>query len=248
MQADTKNRFVNMQIFAMLLSCIRKICTERFIGHLAMMEVEGVSQDWYRDFFRLAGFRQCRCQSSTSSELQLEPRNCLALMRKSLDQGFSAVYERIGNWLAEGRCTRSLLDSVASGQAAEVEHKYFHDLLAEISDGRPSQGVLMRPKSTVRDTTRTGRPWPKSVQKLAATKTKAQKHRIGAVMLTKQWPSRKTTEKSTAASVYKVVKKHRQSGKAKRERAIGARERHKLGDIGVDDSTGCSHAKFVLQL
>ena len=236
-----------MQIFAMLLSCIRKICAERFIGHLAMVDIEGVSHDWYRAFFRLAGFCRCRCQSSADSALQLEPRNCLTLMRESLDQRFSAVYERIGAWLAEGRCTRSLLNSVASGQAAEVEHKYFHDLLAELGGQRPSQGVLMCPKSTVRDTMRTPRPWPKSVQKLAATKTKAQKHQIEAVMLTKQWTSREMTEKSGAASAYRVVKKRKQCGKAKRKRAVGARERHKLGDIGVGDCTRHSDAGFVLQ-
>ena len=243
MKADTNNRFANMQIFAMLLSCIRKICAERYIGHLVMVNLEGLSHNWYRDFFRLAGFSRCLCQSSDSSALQLEPRNCLALMRESFDQSFSAVYERIGAWLAEGRCTRSLLDSVASGQAAEVEHKYFQDLLAELGDQRPSQGVLMRPKSTVRDTMHTRRPWPKSVQKLAATKTKAQKHQIEAVMLTKQWTSRETTEKSGAASAYRVVKKRKQSGKAKRKRAVGARERHKLGDTGDGDDAG-----FVLQL
>ena len=220
MQADTNNRFANIQIFAMLLSCVRKICAERYIGHLVMVEIEGVSQDWYGGFFRLAGFTRCRCQSSANSVLQLEPRNCLALMRESVDQGFSAVYERISSLLAEGRCTRSLLESIASGQGAEVEHKYFHDLLAEIGSERPSHSVLMCPKPTVRDPMRTRRPWPESVQRLAATKTKALQHQIGAVTLTKQWPSREM-EKSTAASAYKVVKKRRQSGKVKRKRAVG---------------------------
>ena len=247
MQADTNNRFVNMQIFAMLLSCIRKICAERFIGHLAMVDTEGVSQGWYGDFFRLAGFSRCRCQSLTSSALQLEPRNCLAL-RESLDQGFSATYERIGAWLAEGRCTRSLLDSVESGQAAEVERKYFHNLLAEIGDEGPLQGLLIRPKSAVRDTMRTLRPRQKPVQKLAATKTKAQQHQIEAVMPKKQWPSREMTGKRSAASAYKVVKGRKQSGKVKRKRAIGARERHKLGVIGIGDRTSCSGAGGVFQL
>ena len=232
MQADTNDRFSNMQIFAMLLSCIRKICAERYIGHLAMLDIEGESHDWYRHFFRLAGFSRCRCQSSAGSALQLETRNCLALIKEPLDQGFPVMYERIGTWLAEGRCTRSLLDSVASGQAAEVEHRYFHDFLAEIGDRGPSQGVLMRPKSTVRKTMGTGRPWSKPVQRLAARRTRAQQHRNGAVMVT---------------SAYKVLKKRKQSGKAKRKRAIGARERHKLGDIGVGDHTRRSDASFVLQ-
>ena len=246
MQADTNNRSVNMQIFEMLLSCIRKICAERYIGHLAMVDIEGVPQGWYGDFFRLAGFSRCRCQSSAGSALQLEPRNCLALTRESLDQSFSAVYGRIGAWLAEDRSTRSLLDSVASGQAVEVEHKHFHDLLADVGEERPSSGVLMHPKSAVRGTMRTRRPWLKSVQKLAATMTKAQPHQIEAVMLTKQWTSRETTEKSTAAPAHKVGKKRKQGGKGRRKRAVGVRERHKLGVIGVVDRTRCSDAGFVL--
>ena len=245
MQADTNNRFVNVQIFAMLLSCIRKICTERFIRHLAMVDIEGVSQGWYGDFFRLAGFSRCRCQNLAGSALQLEPRNCLAL-KESLDQGFSAAYERMGTWLAEGRCTRSLLDSIASGQAAEVERKYFHDLLAEIGDKGPSQGLLIRLKSAVRDSMRTLRPRQKLVQKLAATKTKAQQHQVGVVKPKKQWPSRETTGKGSAASAYKVVKERKQNGKAKRKRAVGARERHKLGNIG--DRMCCSDVGGVLQL
>lgn len=247
MQANTNNRFANMQIFAMLLSCIRNICAERYIGHLAMVNIEGESHDWYHDFFRLAGFSPCRCQSSADSALQLEPRNCLALIRESLDLGFSAVYEKIDTWLAEGRCTRSLLDSVASGQAAEVEHRYFHDLLAKIGGEEPSQGVLMRPKSKLRETKCTRSPWSKPVQRLAVTKTKAQQHQIGAVMLTKQWPSRETMEKSMVTSAYKVMKKRKQGGKAKKKRVVGARERHKLGDIGVSDHTRRSDADFVLQ-
>ena len=244
MQADTDNRFVNMQIFAMLLSCIRKICAERLIGHLAMVDIEGVSHDWYGDFFRLAGFSRCRCHSSASSALQLGPRKCLAL-REPLDRGFSAVYERIGTWLAEGRCTRNLLDSVASGQAAEVERKYFHDLLAEIGDERPSQGVLMRPKPTIGDTMRTRRPWPKSVKKLATAKTRAQQqHQIETARLAEQRPSPETMGKSMTASAYKVVKKRKQSGKGKRKRAVGVHERHKLSDIGIDDHTGCFNANF----
>ena len=238
MQADTNNRFVNMQIFAMLLSCIRKICAERLIGHLAMVDIEGVSHDWYGDFFRLAGFSRCRCHGSASSALQLGPRNCLAL-REPLDRGFSAVYERIGTWLAEGRCTRNLLDSVASGEAAEMEHKYFHDLLAEIGDEKPSQGILMRSKSTFRDTIRTRRPRPKSVKKLAAAKTKAQQqHQVETVRPTEQRPSPETMEKSMAASAYKVVKKRKQSGKGKRKTAVGVHKRHKLGGISIGDHMG----------
>ena len=246
MQANTNDRFANMQIFAMLLSCIREICAEKLIVHLAMVDLEGVSQGWYGDFFRLAGFSRCRCQSSLGSALQVEPRNCLTLRRKSLDQGFSVVYERIEAWLAEGRCTRSLLDSVASGQAAEVERKYFHDLLEEIGNERLSQGLMIRPNSTVRGTLRARRPRPNPVQKLAATKTKAKQHQIGAVMLTKQWSSCETIEKRMAASAYKVVKKRKQSWKAKKKRAVGGGERHKFGDIGVGDRTRCCDAGFVL--
>lgn len=133
MQANSGHRFLNMQIFAGLLGCVRKICIGRLIGHLAIVEIEDVSQHWYRDFFRLAGFHRCRCQSSAGSTLQPETRNCLS-SSELLDIESSTVNETVRIWLAEGRCTSALLDSVASGEAAEVERKYFHDLRAELQD------------------------------------------------------------------------------------------------------------------
>lgn len=130
MQANSNNHFLNLQIFAGLLKCIHKICMERFIGHLAIVDIEDVRQLWFRDFFRLAGFRRCHCQTSDGDALQLETWNCLAL-RESLDPESSIAFDKFKVWLAEGRCTEALLLSIASGKAAEVERKHFHDLLAE---------------------------------------------------------------------------------------------------------------------
>ena len=174
MQADTPQGFLNIEIFAGLLHCIRGICAEKRISHLTMSDVEDVSQ-WYRDFFRLAGFHRCRCPSpSAGSSIQQRSdrnQNCLSfhfstssyssssrrvledeeasLRRASgtirawlakgrhpsaLDDGeaiFNNVYQQFKTWLAQGRCTSALLDLVASGKAADVERKYFHDLLTE---------------------------------------------------------------------------------------------------------------------
>lgn len=66
MHADTDQGLLNMAIFAGLLRCIREICTERLISHLTMGNNEDVSQTWYRDFFRLAGFHHCQCPSSSA--------------------------------------------------------------------------------------------------------------------------------------------------------------------------------------
>lgn len=149
MQANTNDRFVNIQIFAGLLRCIRRICNERLIGHLAIVDIEDASQSWYRYFFKLAGFSHCHCQDSAGSTLQLENRVCLA-WRESSQQDISTAYEMVRIWLAEGRCKSSLLDSVASGEAAEVERKYFHDLLAEMWEEKPSQREQAHTEHTAR--------------------------------------------------------------------------------------------------
>ena len=44
MQADTAQGFLNIEIFAGLLHCIRGICTEKHVSHLTMSGVEDVSQ------------------------------------------------------------------------------------------------------------------------------------------------------------------------------------------------------------
>ena len=215
MQATADSRFFNMQIFAKLLGSIRTICVERFISHLVMVDTGGVSQGWYRDFFRLAGFSRCRCQSSASSTQQLELRNCLAL-RESVNGDFSPVYDKVSLWLAEGRCTRTLLDSVASGEAAEVESRHFHDLLAELENERPFQGGIIHQNLAVRDKTSIQKALAKSVQRLAATKAKVQKPRTRNLLLKKKrWPSQDVTKKNAAGSTYKAIKKPKESGKSK---------------------------------
>ena len=182
MQADTAQGFLNIEVFAELLHCIRGICTERHISHLTMSDDEDVSERWYRNFFRLAGFHRCRCPSplagSSKQQHSDRNRNCLSFpvvssssssssrrvledeeaslkrvsgtIRAWLAKGrspsalddeeatFSNVYKLFKTWLAHGRCTSALLDSVASGKAADVERKYFHDLLAEAGNARHS--------------------------------------------------------------------------------------------------------------
>ena len=199
MQADTAQGFLNIEVFAELLHCIRGICTERQISHLTMSDIEDVSQTWYRDFFRLAGFHRCRCPSpSAGSSIRQhsdQNRNCLSsyfstsststsspfsfsfssrrglqdeeaslrrvsgTIRAWLAKGrcpsalndeeatFSNVYERFKTWLAQGRCTSALLDSVASGKAADVEQKYFHDLLAEAGNASHSSTNAARKRT-----------------------------------------------------------------------------------------------------
>ena len=195
-QADRAQGFITLEIFAGLLRCIREICNDRTISHITMPDVERVSQTWYRDFFRLAGFRRCQCPSpSAGSSIQQDfnqNRNCLSsfpsfassswrrvpedeeaslrraseTIRAWLANGrspsalddekddqeatFSNVCETFRTWLAEGRCSSGLLDSIASGEAAEVERKHFHKLLAEASNARHPQ--INEPKSTLQRT------------------------------------------------------------------------------------------------
>ncbi|KAM0798988.1 hypothetical protein BDR22DRAFT_348043 [Usnea florida] len=172
-QADTAQGFLTIEIYAGLLRCICDVCNERHISHITMPDVEPVSQTWYRDFFRLAGFHRCQCPSpSAGSSIQQDSdqnRNCLSSFSSSASSSwrrvpedeeaslrrasetirawlvkgrswsalddeeatFSNVCKTFRTWLAEGRCSSGLLDSIASGEAAEVERKHFHKLLTE---------------------------------------------------------------------------------------------------------------------
>ena len=213
MQANTNDRFLNMQIFAELLRCIRETCIDRFIGHLAMMDIGDVSQRWYRDFFRLAGFSRCRCQCSATGALQLVNRVCL-VSRKPLNQNSPAVYEKMRTWLAEGRCTEALLDSVASGEAAEVERKYFHDLLAELQNEKLSQSARMHTNRATMDQIPSQRPWQESVRRLTAPRIKALDTRTGAMLLKKYWPSQYSVVKSTRGPACRLVERNKWAPKA----------------------------------
>ena len=217
MQASTDDRFLNMQIFAELLRCIRETCIDRFIGHLAMMDIGDASQSWYRDFFRLAGFKRCRCQCFPSGALQLVNRVCL-VSRRSLDQNFPAVYGRMRNWLAEGRCTEALLDSVASGEAAEVERRYFHDLLAELQNEKVSRSGRMHTNQAAIDQMPSQRTWQESVRRLTASRRKALKVRTGVMLLRKYWPSQDAVVKSTGGPACRLMEKRKWLGKAKEDR------------------------------
>ena len=153
MHADTDQGFLNMEIFAGLLRCIREICTERLISHLTMGNNEDVSQTWYRDFFRLAGFHHCQCPSSSAgSSIQQhldENQICLSSISSSSSSSFSSsrmldeeetatrnVPGTFKPCIAEGRRKGALLDSVASGKAVEVKRKKSHSSLAALGKGR----------------------------------------------------------------------------------------------------------------
>ncbi len=208
MQAKTNERFHNLQIFAGLLRCIRKICIERLIGHLAIVDIGDVSQNWYHDFFRLAGFHPCHCQNSTGSALQPEPRNCLALT-ESLDQEFSTVHEIVRIWLAEGRCTRTLLDPAASGEAVEVEHRYFQDLIAVFGNGEISQSAQEHTEIVARDRTRSQRPWQKFEKRSAAPRRKAWEPGTESRSSRKHSSNKEAVVKSIGGSASRVRKKRK---------------------------------------
>lgn len=148
---------LNTEIFAGLLRCIRNICTERFIEHLTIVDIADGSQNWFRNFFGLAGFCHCHCQRSTSSILQLEPRICVTL-RKLPPEDFQTVHKTIRVWLVKSKCTRALLNSVTFGKAAEVERSYFHNLLTEIENGNDARGTQAHTKCKVRAQRQSQRP------------------------------------------------------------------------------------------
>ena len=230
MQASTSDRFLNMQIFAQLLRCIREICIQKFITHLAMVDIRDGSQTWYRKFFRLAGFRRCRCQRSTGSAVQVETRNCLG-SKQSLDGNSSAVYRTVMGWLVEGRCTSALLASIASGEAAEVERIYFHDLLAKLEKKRSTQGGSILTSKMANDRMHTPKSRLESVQRVAALKTKAQKPQSGPILLRKQWPIQDTVKDGTGDSAYRVTKKRKWKGTQKRVDS-SVPGKHTAGGIG----------------
>ncbi|CAD6567228.1 MAG: hypothetical protein ASARMPRED_000553 [Alectoria sarmentosa] len=204
MQANTNDRFVNIQIFAGLLRCIRRICNERLIGHLTIVDIEDTSQSWYRYFFKLAGFSQCHCQDSAGSTLQLENRVCLA-WRESSQQDISTAYKMVRIWLAEGRCTSSLLDSVASGEAAEVERKYFRDLLAEMWEEKPSQREQAHTERIARGQMYSHRPWQEPVTMSTAPRRKAKKPGSESLSLRKHWFSQDVAVKSMGSSALRAM-------------------------------------------
>lgn len=226
MQANSKDRLLNMQIFAGLLRRVRKICVERFIGHLAIVDIEDASQSWYRDFFRLAGFSRCRCHSSDGSALQREAWNCVSL-RGWLENNFPNVYDTVRIWLEEGRCTRALLDSVASGDAAEVERRFFHDLIAELENEKKSRSAEARMILTSRNRTRSQRPWLDSTRESAAPGRKALKHGKGFFSLSKHESSQKVLVKSTEDSVLRVREKRKRSQTTEKEDLWRARKAQK---------------------
>ena len=207
MQANTKDRLLNIQIFAELLRRIRGICAQRFIEHLAIFDMNDGSQDWYRDFFRLAGFSRCRCRVPAGIPLQLESWNCFA-SREPLEWKFLTVYEKVKIWLAEGRCTKALLDSVASGEAVEVERRYFQKLLAQLENERLSELTRMRTELTGKYQLRgqkAGRDCPRT---LAVSKRRCSKPRTEVVSLRKHRYSQRTVMKGMGGSVFVVVKEH----------------------------------------
>ena len=211
-----------MQIFAGLLRCIRNICMERFIEHLAIVDIADGSQNWYRDFFRLAGFRQCRCQRSGSSTLQLETQICLSLRRWPAED-FPTVYETVRVWLAEGRCTRALLDSVAFGEAAEVERRYFHDLLAELLNGKDVQSAQGHTERKIWDQTQSHRSRRESKRTWSTPRRKVSKPGNEVFLLRKHCSTQNGVVKSIGGSSFKARRTRKRSEKAHRQSPFCAR-------------------------
>lgn len=209
MQANTKDRLYNMQIFTELLRRIRSICLERCIEHLTMVDIGGVSHEWYRDFFRLAGFSHCRCQSSASRAVQLETRNCVVL-RKSLAQDVSSRDERIRTWLAEISCTKEFCDPFAPRKGAEMERRYFHDLQAGLKDGDHSQVAELRAKLVTENQMLSKRARRDSMNSLAARR-KVLKPKTKTVLLAKRSSGKDAVAERIGSSANKVVKKRKRS-------------------------------------
>ncbi len=215
MQANANNRFLNMQIFAELLRFLCKICIGRLIGHLAIVDIGDASQNWYRDFFRLAGFSRCCCQSPAGSAVQLEDWNCLVL--KPPDWESLSVDKRVEIWLAEGRCTQALLDSVASGEAAEGERRYFRDLVAELKNRRNARSRQLYTELIASVQTRSHRHRQDSKGKLTAPRKKALQPGTRIVSLKRHRSSQQAVLGSMKWSVFSLGKEQGWSGKRQKE-------------------------------
>ena len=156
-QADTAQGFLTIEIYAGLLRCIRDICNERHISHITMPDVERVSQTWYRDFFRLAGFHRCQCPSpSAGSSIQQHPsqnRNCLSSFSSSASSSWRRVpedeeaslrkaSETIRAWLANGRFPSALDDEEASADREATFSNVCRTFRTWLAEGRCSSGLL----------------------------------------------------------------------------------------------------------
>ena len=235
MQANTKDRFLNMQIFSGLLGCVRKICIERFIEHVTVVDIEDTPQDWYRDFFRLAGFCRCRCRDSAGGTRQLQKRSCLVL-RQSPDAEISAVYGMIRTWLAKGLYKRALLDSVASSEATEVKRRQSHDLLAEIENKKRPQSGQVPTKITASDRRCMEIPWQEPTGRSLAPKKKTFKR------LKQHWSCQSVLVKSIGTFGVRVSKKRKRSKKLTKN-ALGLKVRHQTRKIGRHSCTRTSAPK-----
>ena len=214
MQANAGNRFRNMQIFLKLLECIGEICNERLIGHIAFLDIKHPSQNWYRDFFRLAGFVPCRCQSSASIAQQFGTWSCL-VSRNTLAEKFLAVYERTEDWFAEGRCTKTLIDSVASGEASEVERRYFKDLLAElgIEEHPQSAATIIHTEAIVEDTSWSASQSCQSALEMSPVKKRALQPVSKVVPSIKHPSAQHPVLQNGSGSPYQVSRKHKRNQK-----------------------------------
>ena len=119
------------------------------------------------------------------------------------------MHEIVRIWLVEGRCTKPLLDSAASGEAAEVEHRYFHDLIAVSGNGKFSQSEQSRTEIIARDRTRSQRPWQKSVRRSAAPRRKALEPGTEFMSSRRHWSNQEAVVKSIGGSAARVRKKRK---------------------------------------
>ena len=170
------------------------------------------SQNWYRDFFRLAGFHRCRCQCLA---LQVESRNCLSL-RKSVRRESPTIYKKMDSWLAEDRCTESSLDAVATCQATQMERECFHDALKGLGKERRSGGKSVRTEPMNGDPMGGQSRTQESVRRSTGSKG-ASKPRTGAVSLRTQWSKKSEVVKSIGMPGSRVTKHRIRVGKSGKE-------------------------------
>ena len=163
--------------------------------------------------------------------MQLEPRRrCLRLRNAPLGD-FPDPYDSIRSWLAEGRCTRALLESVAFGEAAEVERRYFHRLLAGLEKGKAGQSTQVDTACVGRDDTQSQRSEQGSEKTRAMPRTKVLKLGSEAVSSGKNRSSDYAVVKRVGGSRRSKPGKSKH-GVRKAGEVFGVRKRHRLSNSG----------------
>lgn len=217
----------NMSLFAILLLRIRQICAERFITHIAIVDIEQPAQKWYGEFFRLAGFRRCGC--AIGGAVEVGPRRlCLRLRDAAVeDEGFR-------DWFVEGGCRRELLEGVAFGEAGEGERGCFRHVGAGFGDGEAEQSAQVERVCVGGVETRSRRSGQEDEKRRVMVRKKVVKLGSDAVSLGKR--------RSSEHAVVKRVGDSQRSKPGKSEHGVrkvreicGVRKRHRRCSSGRRD-------------